>query len=110
PAAAEAGQPLALRLAGLAVLDEVVERMAGVGDLDPAVPAAAGAEQARLRAAGGDRPAAGPPRPPVLGTVAVAAAACALVVRPEVERLAVGVDEDAAEVARPDLDRRAAGP
>src|SRR5262249_19144014 len=108
PAAAEAGEALALRLARLRVLDEVVERVAGVGDLDPAVAAPAGAEKRRLCSARGDRPSAGYKRGPVLGTVAVSGALRALVVRPDVERLAVGVDEDAAEAARSDLHDRAA--
>src|SRR6476620_4556227 len=45
PAAAEVGQGLALRLAGLRVKREVVERVAGIGDLQPAVAALARAEQ-----------------------------------------------------------------
>src|SRR5262249_59309998 len=47
-------------------------------------------------------------RRPVRGAIAVASAPTALVVCPQVERLAVGVDEDPAELARTGLDDRAA--
>src|SRR5262249_13748235 len=103
PAAAEAGQPFALGLSRLGVLDEVVERVAGVGDLEAPVPALARPEQAGLGAAARRRTAVGDERWPVRGAVAVAGAPPALVVRPQVERLAVGVDEDPAELARTGL-------
>src|SRR5262249_54950957 len=65
-------------------------------------------EQAGLGAAARRRTAVGDERWPVRGAVAVAGAPPALVVRPQVERLAVGVDEDPAELARTGLDDRAA--
>src|SRR5262249_26960257 len=104
PAAAEPGQSLALRLPGLGVLDEVVERMSPVGDLDLAVAAAGRAEKRRIRSVSSDRPAAGHERRPVLCAVALAGGPCAFVVSPQIQRLAVGVAEDAPEIARSDLD------
>ena len=78
------------------------------GDLHPAVASPAGAEQLAVRAGDRLRPALGDKRRPILGAGAVAGALRGLVVRPDVERLAVGVDEYTAEVTRPDLDDRAA--
>src|SRR5262249_22694931 len=108
PAAAEAGQRFAVRLPGLRVLDEVVERVAGIGHLEATVTAPGRAEQLSVRAGLRDGLAACHERRPVLGAIAVARALRRLVVRPEVERLAMRVDEHPAERARTELDDGAA--
>src|SRR5262249_38783275 len=95
-----------LGLAGLLVQREVVERVTGVGDLQPSVASLARAEQLAVRAGDRLRPALGDQRGPVLDTVALAGALRAPVVGPDVERLAMGVDEDPPEAARPALDDR----
>src|SRR5947207_6632943 len=56
PGAAELVDALAGRLTRLAVGHEVVERVAVVGDLEPAVLALGRAEQRRAHARAGDRP------------------------------------------------------
>src|SRR5262249_48195639 len=108
PTATEAGQPFASGLPGLRVLDEVVERVTGVGDLETTVGAPARSEQIAVRTGDRPRPALGDQRRPVHRAVAVAGALRALVVRPDVQRLALRIDENATEVARPDLDDRVA--
>src|SRR5262249_34457470 len=89
PATAEAGQAFTVRLARLGVLDEVVEGMSCIGDLDAAVTAPARAEQPAVCAGDCPWPALGDQRRPVLGAVAVTGALRALVMRPDVQRLAV---------------------
>src|SRR5262249_36029341 len=96
PAAAEAGRSFAGRLAGLRVLDEAVERMAGIGDLEVAVATPCRPEQVGAGAAPGNRLSPSKQRRPVPGTVAVARALLAFVVSPEVERPPVRIDEDPA--------------
>src|SRR5262249_58598526 len=104
PATSEAGQPFALRLPRLGVLDEVIERVTVVGDLRAAVDAADGADELGARA--GDRRglAVGDQRRPVLGAVAVARAPAAVVVGPQIEGLSLRVDEHATEPRLADLD------
>jgi hypothetical protein len=107
PAAAEAGQPLPLHIAGALVAREVVERVTVVGDLGAPVGATAGAEQRAASACARPRLAAGDQRRPVLRALTVAGAGVALVARPQVQRLGVSIDEDPAETARRDAHRGA---
>src|SRR5690242_4324301 len=85
PGAAELVDALAGRLAGLAVGDEVVERVAAVGDLELAVLALRRTEQRGLHAWAGDRLARSEERRPERGAGAVADACRALVLDEVVE-------------------------
>src|SRR4029450_4810330 len=102
----ESDEAFAPGLAGALVAGEVVKRVGVVGDLNPTVLAAG---RTQKRAAGtGDRPrlAVRGERRPVARAVAVAAARASFVVRRQVERPAVRVDEDPAKAASRNLDGR----
>jgi len=103
PSAAESGQALAGGPARPLVAGAVVERVAVVGELNPAVPATGRAQE---RTPGtGDRPwlAVRGERRPGARALAIARARALLVVRPQVERPAVRVDDDPTKAARPSL-------
>src|SRR5437867_3410186 len=90
PEAAELADVLAEHLAGLPISDVVVERVAGVGDLKPAVAAPGRSEQ--LAAADGGREV----RRPRLRAGARAGALAAGILRERVEREAAAVEQDPA--------------
>ena len=83
-----------------AVARVVVERVTGVGDLARAVRARGGAQQRRLDLAAGLRHAGRGQRRPGLRARAAARAHRAVVGVPQVERAALGVDEERAQRAR----------
>src|SRR5437867_11464110 len=94
PRTAELVHALTGRLAGLAVGDEVVERVAAVGDLELSVLAFRRTEQRCADALARDRLAGRDQRRPEGGTRAVAGARRALVLDEVVEGDPLAVDED----------------
>src|SRR5690349_3765323 len=97
PRPAELVDALAAGLARLAVGDEVVERVAAVGDLELAVLAPRRPEERDARPAPGDRLPLRGQRRPERRAGAVADAVRAHVRREVVERDALAVDEDPSE-------------
>src|SRR5262249_4223452 len=89
---------------GLLVLDEVVERVALVGHLHLAVLALGRAQQRGLGGAGGLRLAAREQRRPGRRARVVTRALGRLVLLEQVQRAAVGADEESAELAVPCVD------
>src|SRR5262249_24495432 len=94
PARAERAHALAAGVAGLGVARVVVERVAVVGDLRGAVGALGDAEQGLADAADALGIAAREQRRPVVGARARAAALARRVLLEQVQRLALGVDEE----------------
>src|SRR4051812_20495456 len=109
PVGAEAVAGLTGRLAGLRVAGEVVERVAGVGHLERSVGALGGCEQRRLRAGPRERLAGRGQRRPGFSAAAGTGAGRALVGLPEVQRAALGIDEERAQVACRRFDGRGGG-
>src|SRR5258707_231511 len=85
PGSAEVDETLALDLASLLVLDEVIERVAAVGDLQLPVPALGRAEQRGFEARANGRLAGGQRRP-VGRALSVARALLAFVGGEQIER------------------------
>src|SRR3954452_10501156 len=104
PWAAELLHALAGRLAGLAVTDEVVERVTVVGDFELAVLALRRAKQRRTHAGSGDRLAFGDQRRSECGARPVPHARRSLVRREVVERDALAVDEDPSQARLGEID------
>ena len=99
PAGAEVGQALASGVAGLLVAGVEVERVAVVGDLRLAVRPGGGSDQRGVCPAADRRLAARPQRRPSAGAGAQAGALRARVAPEQIERAALRIDQDRAEVA-----------
>src|SRR5215208_317761 len=106
PACAERRQALAVGVAGLLVALVEVERVALIGDLWLVVGPGGGSDQRRIRPAADCRLAVRPERGPGLRAGAEAGALRPRVLPEQVERPPLSVDEDLAQAAVRDADRR----
>src|SRR6476659_5653262 len=109
PRSAELVDALPGGLTRLSVSHEVVERVTAVRNLELSVLALRRTEQRSVHAASGDGLAVADQRRPERRAGAVADAGRALVGREVVQRDALAVDEDPAQVRHRDVDARTAG-